>query len=172
MAKVVYLDTNIIIDLFEESRPCYESSKKIIQEFKQRYIHLLVNYTESYSKEFFLLLTWRGQVLLGEGEEKRISLPLVRGVIFAHTHPSGTCMPSYNDVISFQDFFGEGGLVEFIISKRCYLVAYTESLLEDDYWKLHDVATCIRKSKNYNDYMKCLNALYLMKSVWVETGII
>ena len=33
MAKRVYLDTNIIIDLFEESRPCYESSKKIIQEF-------------------------------------------------------------------------------------------------------------------------------------------
>ena len=55
MAKIVYLDTNIIIDLFEESRPCYESSKKIIQGFmSDKECEIFIN-TDSLTTFFYIV---------------------------------------------------------------------------------------------------------------------
>ena len=162
---------NIKINCASNSLHCSTSSehlKKIINRFKTIYMRKLISYTENSNKEFFMAVSWRGEVFIGEGEESSITLPLIRGVLFAHTHPSPNCLPSHRDILSFQDFFGEGGLVEFIVSNKCYLVAYTETLTEEDYWKLQDIAMCIKRAKNYENYSKCLRSIYSLKSIWVE----
>lgn len=147
---------------------------EIIKRVIGRYVKTLVGHTENYGREFFLVGMWNGIIAIGEGEESRVSFPFVRGVVFVHTHPSGVCFPSHYDVLSFQDFFGEGGLVEMIASSRCVLVAYTDSLSEEDYWELQDIANCIKRvKKNRSDeYLKCINRLYRLKSIVVETRLL
>ncbi len=149
-----------------------EYLERIIRRVRTRYLRELLEHTSRYGREFFLLVTWNGSAVIGEGEEEKVSLPLIRGVVFAHTHPSGNCMPSHYDILSFQDFFGEGGLVEIIASSRCVLVAYTSALYEKDYWELQEIAECVRKAKTPDTYFKCINRLYTLESLAVETYII
>jgi len=114
-------------------------------------------------REYFYVAGWNAVYALGPGEERSVTLPLLPAVVFAHTHPGGSCLPSGRDLRSFADFFSSGGLAEFIVSTSCASAFYLVSPLhEDDYWLLQEAARCVAESERRGDgiaYQECLSKL-------------
>ncbi len=117
----------------------------------------------STGREYFYVAGWNGVYALGPGEERSVTLPLLPAVVFAHTHPGASCLPSGKDLRSFADFFSSGGLAEFIVSTGCASAFYlVEPLPEDDYWLLQDAARCVSSAEQRRDelaYQECLQRL-------------
>ncbi len=119
--------------------------------------------------EYFLLIGWNGEIAYGRGDETRIHLPLIPGVVMAHTHPSPFCYPSGHDLRSSADFFSSGGLVEVIVSSNCAAVTrLTRPLSEDDYWKLIELSEKAKKPKDYENYLSILNEVPKLSSIAFE----
>lgn len=116
--------------------------------------------------EYFYIAGWNGLYAFGPGDEYRVSLPQVPGVVFAHTHPGGLCYPSGKDLRSTADFLSSGGLAEIIVSPRCTYAIYLEApMAEDDYWALQEAARCVNNAKDGEEYISCLQRLAGLKTV-------
>ncbi len=116
--------------------------------------------------EYFLILSWNGEVFLGRGEETSIHLPLVKGVAFIHTHPKDYCFPSHQDLVSALDFFAEGGIIEMIASNTCLLIMrLITPLSENDYWSLQEISKCVARARKFEDYNRCLQSLWKLETI-------
>ncbi len=125
-------------------------------------------------REYFAVLGWNGLYAVGPGSERAVTLPLIRSVVFGHTHPGPLCYPSWRDLRSFAEYFASGGLVEVIVSTNCaFVLRLVEPFAEDDYWALQETARCAERAEKRGsgeDYMLCLNKLYGLRSV--EAGML
>ncbi|MET1101777.1 MAG: hypothetical protein ABWW69_04795 [Pyrodictiaceae archaeon] len=164
-----YLGLNGIVEIEVDcSNECNKTMqgmlREISEEFIEHYMLDLRRNTIAHKKEYFMLVTWNGLHVIGRGEEDHIRIPLVRGPVFAHTHTSGSCIPSHKDILSMQDFLAEGGLVEAIVGLDCVLIAETLGLSEEDYWALQEIASCLQRKER--DYLyTCSQKLFRLKTV-------
>lgn len=72
--------------------------------------------------EYFAIITWSGDVVVGRGEEKRVMLPRVPHVFFGHTHPDEICIPSPTDLESMLDALSNGAIIEVVVSRLCSFI--------------------------------------------------
>ncbi len=145
-----------------------ELSRNMTAMFLSKFRSTLTNLAVT-GYEYFFIIGWNGEMAYGRGEETRIHLPLIPGVIMAHTHPSPLCYPSGHDLRSAAEFFLSSGLVEVIVSTSCVSVMrLVEPLREDDYWRLIDLSNKVKKIKEYEEYIVALNELSKLSSIVFE----
>jgi len=72
--------------------------------------------------EYFVIITWSGDVVVGKGEEERVMLPSIPHVFFGHTHPNETCIPSPADLESILDALSNGAIIEAVVSRLCSFI--------------------------------------------------
>jgi len=143
-------------------------SRRITKLFLSQYRGVLAELALT-GYEYFLLIGWNGELAYGRGGETRIHLPLIPGVVMAHTHPSPICYPSAHDLHSVADFFSSSGIVEVIVSSNCASVLkLVKPLSEDDYWRLLEISERIKKLKNPEDYMQALGEVSKLSSLAFE----
>lgn len=87
--------------------------------------------------EYFAMVTWSGDIVIGRGERERVMLPSVPHVFFGHTHPNETCIPSPTDLESILDALSSGAIVEAVVSRLCsFIVRLKRPLNIDEYDEL------------------------------------
>ncbi len=141
----------------------YRGLASLIVEGFRRDVLPCLQRLASTGREYFYVAGWNAAYALGPGEERSVTLPQLPAVVFAHTHPGPSCLPSGKDLRSFADFFSGGGIAEFIVSTGCAFTLYlVEPLPEDDYWLLQDAARCVTTAEQRGDglaYQECLQRL-------------
>jgi len=132
-------------------------------------VRRLLEAVEPGGRELFIVVGWNGGVAYGLGGETSVRLPGISAPFFAHTHPSSICYPSHRDVESTAGFLAEGGIVSLISSLNCtFVFRLVEPFVEEDYWRMLDIARRIRSAKDYEGYANTVTELSRLKSVTIE----
>ncbi len=135
-------------------------SLEAVKLFLKGYGELLTSWS-SLPLEHFLVVGWNGVAVAGEGSESRITVPVTRAAVFAHTHPRGSfCIPSYKDIETAAGFLAEGGIAEVVVSQACtFVLRLRKPLTEDDYWALLDASRRLKKVKDASSAYRILSSL-------------
>lgn len=74
------------------------------------------------NNEYFVVVTWDGNIAVGRGGERNVILPKIPHVFFGHTHPNEVCMPSPTDLENMLDALCSGAIIEVVVSRLCSFV--------------------------------------------------
>jgi len=86
--------------------------------------------------EYFAIVTWNGNIVVGKGEERNVMLPKIPHVFFGHTHPDEVCTPSPADLENMLDALSSGAIIEAIVSRFCsFIVRLRRPLNANEYDK-------------------------------------
>ncbi len=83
--------------------------------------------------EYLLLILSNGKGVVLEGEYHKVEIPYVRNIVATvHTHPSGYCIPSRQDVETCLLHMGDGGLLCGVVTVSCDFYIYLTNVLDED----------------------------------------
>lgn len=140
--RVFYRERMSLGDLFEEIYR--EVVRDIPQVVERSSIEGLLR-----QREYLLMLLDRGFWVVLEGEERRISIPRIEGVIASlHTHPSMSCIPSREDIESTIDLLSSGGILSGVIGGGCLFITRLKTYLSEEGYLL-----LMRFLNNYDEFL-------------------
>lgn len=111
--------------------------------------------------EYFATIISDGKIILLEGEEEKVYVPIpshLEPIVTAHTHPHTPCIPSKRDIESLIRLLVDQGIGLIILSPLCNLIIYRRGLfLEEDYETLLKLSREIGKNKDVVNAVRTIN---------------
>ncbi len=83
--------------------------------------------------EYLLLILSNGKGVVLEGEYHKVEIPYIKNIVATvHTHPSGYCLPSRQDIETCLLHMGDGGLLCGVVTVSCDFYIYLTNVLDED----------------------------------------
>lgn len=138
-------------------------SKELIHKLTISYLRHYVLKTKLTKVEYMMLVNRFGKLLIIEGSEDKVSLPLsfktLRNIVISsHTHPYN-CIPSHRDLEQLELIMSYGGLGGAILGPSCITLIYrNKPLMYDDLIRLREIKKKIKEG-NFKDFIKMIKDL-------------
>ncbi len=117
--------------------------------------------------EYMLVILQNGSAAILEGERNKVSIPLTKASVTAHTHPRG-CIPSPHDIRSLINLLFEGGLGSAIISTECGLLMIRKGpFTEDDLIALSKMRDSL-SGKDLNELRNLLSSGVVGRNIMIK----
>ncbi len=101
--------------------------------------------------EFLSLVLENGNYAVFEGDERKVNMPMPRGIASVHTHP-GVCLFSHKDIETADSLFIKGYVVIAVMNNQCVSVLLREGVYtEEDRAVVKGLREKVKKAKNWED---------------------
>ncbi len=131
---------------------------KIYSKILEHYLKFLKEEMLSYASrtlnndvEFLSIVLENGDYAIFEGDEKKVNMPMPRGIASVHTHP-GVCLFSHKDIETADSLFIKGYVVIAVMNNQCVSLFLREGVYtEEDRNVLKDLRDNVKKARTLNE---------------------
>ncbi|BBG24037.1 hypothetical protein [Sulfuracidifex tepidarius] len=139
---------------------------RLYSEIMEYYLKFLKEEMISYASrtlsndvEFLSIVLESGDYVIFEGDEKKVNMPMPRGIASVHTHP-GICLFSHKDIETADSLFIKGYVVIAVMNNQCVSSFVREGVYtEEDRNVLKELRDKVKKARSLNDLTSAYNDL-------------